>query len=29
MQVIAIVRYNFRGFWKNPKSILTFLRGFV
>ena len=29
MQVIAIVRYNFRGFWKNPKSILTFLLGFV
>lgn len=29
MQVVAIVRYNFRGFWKNPKSILTFLLGFV
>lgn len=29
MQVIAIVRYNFRGFWKNPKSILTLLLGFV
>ena len=29
MQILAIVRYNFRGFWKNPKCILTFLLGFV
>ena len=28
-QVASVVRYNFRGFWKNPKVILTFLLGFV
>lgn len=28
-QVCSVVRYNFRGFWKNPKVILTFLLGFV
>lgn len=28
-QVCSVVRYNFRGFWKNPKIILTFLLGFV
>lgn len=28
-QILAVVRYNFRGFWKNPKVILTFLLGFV
>ena len=28
-QVLAVVRYNFRGFWRNPKVILTFLLGFV
>lgn len=29
MQILAVVRYNFRGFWKNPKVIMTFLLGFV
>lgn len=28
-QVLAVVRYNFMGFWKNPRVILTFLLGFV
>lgn len=28
-QVFSVVRYNFRGFWKNPKVILTFLLGLV
>lgn len=29
MQILSVVRYNFRGFWKNPKVIMTFLLGFV
>ncbi len=29
MQVLSVVRFNFRGFWKNPKVILTFLLGLV
>lgn len=28
-QIVSVVRYNFRGFWKNPKVILTFLLGLV
>lgn len=28
-QVLAVIRFNFMGFWKNPKVILTFLLGFV
>lgn len=28
-QVFSVVRYNFRGFFKNPKVILTFLLGTV
>lgn len=28
-QILAVVRYNFRDFFKNPKVILTFLLGFV
>lgn len=28
-QIRAVVRYNFMGFWRNPKVILTFLLGFV
>lgn len=28
-QILAVVKYNFRGFFKNPKVILTFLLGFV
>lgn len=28
-QVLAVIRFNFMGFFKNPKVILTFLLGFV
>ncbi|MBE7724011.1 MAG: hypothetical protein E7244_06075 [Enterocloster citroniae] len=28
-QVFSVVRYNFRGFFKNPKVILTVLLGIV
>lgn len=28
-QILAVIRYNFMGFWKNPRVILTFLLGFV
>lgn len=28
-QMLAVVRYDFRGFFKRPRVILTFLLGFV
>ena len=28
-QIFSVVRYNFRGFWRNPKVILTYLLGIV
>lgn len=28
-QIIAIARYNFQGFWKNPKTLLTLGLGFI
>ena len=28
-QIIAVIKFNFLGFWKNPKVILTFLLGIV
>lgn len=27
--ILAVIRYNFLGFWRKPKVILTFLLGFV
>lgn len=28
-QVLAAAKFSFRGFWKNPRVVLTFLLGFV
>lgn len=28
-EILAVIRYNFMGFWRKPKVILTFLLGFV
>ena len=28
-QIKAVIRYNFMGFYKKPKVILTFLLGFI
>lgn len=28
-QILAVIRFNFMGFFKNPKVILTFLLGFI
>lgn len=28
-QILAVIRFNFMGFWKNPRVILTFLLGLV